>query len=74
MLQVSVPRKDFPFEYKYAVVDGDGKEVCKEKDGHKATLDGADPAARCVVRDEAFSYPTPAFKAFGTAIPVSGAS
>mmetsp|Transcript_55312 Transcript_55312/g.115704 ORF Transcript_55312/g.115704 Transcript_55312/m.115704 type:complete len:839 (-) Transcript_55312:278-2794(-) len=70
--QVTVARKDFPFEYKYAVLDAAGAEAAKEKDARKAALDGADPAAKFVVRDEAFNYPTGAFKAFGMAIPVSG--
>ena len=50
--QAVVPRREFPFEYKYSVFDASGKEVCAEKELHKATLDGADAGAKFVVRDE----------------------
>jgi hypothetical protein len=51
-LQVTVPKTQLPFEYKYSIVDKSGTVVCKEKDAHKAALDGAHPDAKFIVRDE----------------------
>ncbi len=47
-----MPKSQLPFEYKYSIVDKSGSVVCKEKDAHKASLDGAHPDAKFIVRDE----------------------
>ena len=67
--QVAVPSSGMPLEYKYVIQDAAGGEACAEKGMRKVTVEGG---ARFVVKDEAFNYELPTYKAAGMAIPVSG--